>query len=172
MVDIKKTLGGLLPGKKNSTDGTDRPTAKRGMSLLSKLLLMLLAATMTAVVTISFLGYRHGEKQITETAFQQLLSLRVSKTQQVEWYFQNLRNVVRVLGQTPAVAKSMLLFNTSFLSLDNKPGDVDVLNDEQKDKLTDYYNKEYFPKLDQLKDGNANVEIFWPRSRTETADAC
>ncbi len=165
MVDIKKTLNGLLPGKKNVADGTDGPAPKRGMSLLSKLLLMLLAATMTAVVTIAFLGYRHGEQQIIETAFQQLRSLRVSKSQQVEWYFQNLRNVVRILGQTPTVAKSMQLFSTSFGSLDNKPGGVDVLNDEQKEKLTDYYNKEYFPKLDQLKGGKSNVEIFWPRSR-------
>ena len=89
---------------------------------------MLLAATMTAVVTIAFLGYNHGEKQITETAFQQLRSLRVSKSQQVEWYFQNLRNVVRILGQTPSIANSMQLFSTSFSSLDNKPGDVDILN--------------------------------------------
>ncbi len=165
MVDIKNTLKGLLPGNKNGAGSVGGRAERRGMSLLSKLLLMLLAATMTAVVTIAFLGYNHSEKQITETSFQQLRSLRVSKSQQVEWYFKNLRNVIRILGQTPAVAKSMLLFSTSFSSLDNKPGDVDVLNDEQKEKLTDYYNKEYFPKLDQLKDSKPNVEIFWPRSR-------
>ncbi len=162
MVNLKKTLSGFVARK---TSDAGELAEKRGMSLLSKLLLMLLAAAMTAVVTISFLGYRHGEQQITETAFQQLRSLRVSKSQQVEWYFKNLRNVVRILGQTPAITKSMQLFSTSFASLDNKPRDVDVLSDEQKENLGNYYNKEYFPKLDQLQDGKSNVEIFWPRSR-------
>ena len=165
MLNIKKLFNRTKTSKGEGSKTRHQTGKKRGMSLRSKLLLMLLAAGITAVVTISYLGYQHGEQQLAETSFEQLTSLRASKQQQIEWYFKSLRKTVRVLGQTPTVNEAMTLFSSMFPALDNSQDDEDVLSEAQSEKLADYYNKIYFPKLDQLEDGKSNVEIFWPRSK-------
>ena len=165
MLKLKKLFSRKKAVENDDTPPTEGTNQKRGMSLRSKLLLMLLAAGMTAVVTVAWLGYRHGEQQIMETSFEQLTSLRASKQQQVEWYFENLRRVVRIMGETPTVAEAMIMFGATFPALDNAEEDESILSEAQSDKLADYYKTVYFPKLDQLQDGKSNVEIFWPRSR-------
>ena len=70
---FKKNCSGRLMTSKKATEGqAGLSDERRGMSLRSKLLLMLLAAGMTSVVTISYLGYRHGEQQLIFTAFEKL----------------------------------------------------------------------------------------------------
>ena len=165
MPKLAKTLSRLIPEEKDAPVLLSTAADRRGISLRSKLLLMLLAAGMTSVIAIAWLGYRHGERQLEKNTFQQLTTLRASKKQQIEWYFDNLRNTTRIMGQTPSIGRAMQMFGTAFPLLDASEEDEDILSQAQQEKLAGFYEQEYFPKLDQLEDGKSNVEIFWPRSK-------
>ncbi len=134
----------------------------KGLALRSKLLLMLLASSMSAILVMAVLDYQHGGKELRKTVSDKLTAIRVAKTSQIEWYFNSIRSTVSVLGTSLSVREALMELNEGFnLQLSDTELSKDSIN-----KLNTYYQKEYLPRLEQVnKGGNLIVELFWPRSQ-------
>ncbi|MDJ0741953.1 MAG: hypothetical protein QNJ32_01185 [Xenococcaceae cyanobacterium MO_167.B27] len=53
-------------------------------------MLILLTVCISSIVAIAYIGYSSGQQALSDSIFNQLISLRDSKAYQIETYFKNL----------------------------------------------------------------------------------
>ena len=145
-----------------SGKGSKGARGQKGLALRSKLLLMLLISSMTAILVMAVLDYQHGRNRLEQNVKDKLDALRVSKSNQIEWYFNNMRSMISVLGESNAVRDALAEFKEGF---EHQFSDATLTPDQTK-ALSHFYQKDFLPKLEQInKGGNLIVELFWPRTK-------
>ncbi len=131
------------------------------LSVKSKLTLVLISLSLGSILIISFLAWSKARSTLTEKTFNQLTSVRASKSYQIESYFKTLRNHVDTLCEDRMVVTAMLDFNKQFKKLDQKndlPADLDAT-------LEKHYTKNFFPKLSKAIEGVPNFQTYRPDSK-------
>ena len=169
---MKNILGFVKKAGQQGDDGEEKQKTslsgaeRKGMSLRTKLLLMLLGAGMFSVLAISYLGYQHGEQELTKTTTEQMTLLRRTKQQQIEFYFEKLNANLVVLSDSSTVGQAMVAFSKAFAQLgvqkEGKP--TKDISPQKKELLENFYRSQFFPRIDEFSKGKSNVEIFWPRT--------
>jgi class 3 adenylate cyclase len=127
------------------------------LSIASKLIIMLLGVSSFSILLTAYLGYRSGRANLTERVFNHLTSVRVSKASQIESYFRTIRNHIETLSESPSIIEAMEEFSQAYRQLEN----VEV-SSAQKQKLKEYYEKEFFSRLDKIDKGIPVLEAFFP----------
>ena len=163
---FKKSTSNVEGDESDALNASPVNGTRKGLSLRTKLLLMLISAGMTAVLAISYLGYKHGEQQLTETTVEQLTLLRRSKQQQIEFYFEKLNSSLVVLSSSTTVSSALSDFSKAFAKLGKQKDGKTIkdLSSSKKDLLETFYKSKFFPKIDEFTNGKSNIEIFWPRT--------
>jgi hypothetical protein len=79
------------------------------LSIKSKLIAMLLAVSGCSIMAIAYLGYRSGQENLTERVFSQLTSVRASKADRIEAYFQMIPAAIvnRTIERQPSFAREI-----------------------------------------------------------------
>jgi class 3 adenylate cyclase len=131
------------------------------MGLRSKLMIMFLTISICSMVAIASISYQSGQKNLTERIYSQLTSIRSGKTAQIEGYFQNIRSQIETLSTDLMIVNAMKEFKQAYNQLNNQK-----LTPDMEEKLNNYYQREYLPKLNQSENGQPVLEQFKPNTIT------
>ncbi|NEP56682.1 MAG: HAMP domain-containing protein [Symploca sp. SIO2G7] len=147
----------------------------------SKLMLILVGVSLGSIVVIGFLSWERAKTNLRNTIRNQLTSIRYARANQVESFFENLRNHVVTLSDDRMVIEAMVEFNREFDQLnspdaflqeqaDNQDVPPEQTNnqgspDEWNKVLKGYYTEEFFPRLSQAVSGELNPGAYIPDSK-------
>lgn len=127
------------------------------LSIKSKLIIMMLAVSMSAIAVIGYLGHRSASLALEESSFNHMTSIRASKTYQIESYFKNIQNYVTMLGEDRMTVDAMNEFEQAYRDLANRE-----IPRDWNEKLEAYYLKEFLPKLENNAEGIPSLDAFKP----------
>lgn len=122
-------------------------------------MLILLIVCISSISAIAYIGYSNGKKALNDSIFNQLISLRESKEYQIENYFRDLRSQVQTLSQMPSVVTAMKGLKESFQEIEQKP-----VNPNWNQKLKDYYQEEFLPRLAKNVVGTPLLFSYMPKT--------
>jgi class 3 adenylate cyclase/HAMP domain-containing protein len=130
------------------------------LSIQSKLLLMLLLASIFSILATGYIGYTSGTEALSQSRFNELSNLRSAKVYQVQSYFQSINNHIQTLSEDRTLIEAVKSFTTAFNQL-NTSG---TLPPKAAETLTQFYRKEFIPRLQKNIDGVAILESYLPQT--------
>lgn len=132
-------------------------------SIKAKLMLVLLLISICSMVTIAFLSYESGKSGLTERIFDQLTGLRSAKVQQLEGYFENLRNEAETLSEDLMVINAMNEFKDAYNRLEKESK---TLPPDLAENLDKYYRENYLPTIAKIYPESINPDLYKAKSLT------
>ncbi len=129
-------------------------------SIKSKLLAMLLGVSLISIALVATLNYAASHDALRESVFNQLTSLRASKADQIERYFEERRTETGVLAGAALVHRAATALIAAYAGLDDAevpPG--------WDDSIRRFYDEEYLPLLSQHTRGAPTAERYLPQTR-------
>ena len=105
------------------------------VTIRSKLIVMLLAASSISIGVTAYVGYQSGRENLTERVFGQLTSLRAAKANQIESYMETIRNQAKTMGEDLSVQMAVVEFAEVYRALEDAPLPEDV-----ETKAKEYYS--------------------------------
>jgi class 3 adenylate cyclase len=138
---------------------TDAATAERPIhwGLAAKLFAVLALLGASAVVVTGVLGYINARDSLEEAIYHHLSSARQTKARQVESYFRDTRNDLRLLATTKMVVDAMRDFRAAFDELEQKE-----LTAELKGKVEAWYTANYLPDVHRQLGKDVALADFLP----------
>ena len=124
---------------------------KIGMS--TKVIALFLIAGLVPLGISGFIGQRTADKALKEQAFNQLVSIRETKKEQVEDYFSNIEKQITAYSKNQMIANAMEEFKTSF-KLFRQENEID---DSQlkgyRTALKTYYTRDFTKEYKRQNNG-------------------
>jgi len=114
----------------------------RKLGVQSKVLAMVLLASLLSLLLTGLLSYNIGSNVLTTAVTNQLVAMRNSRAEALKDYFGFLRNHVLTMSEGFLVVDSLRDFRAAYPKLQNIE-----LNPEQRKKLVAYYTDVFIPKL-------------------------
>lgn len=114
-----------------------------GVSIQSKLLVMLLGVSLLAVAVIGYVGFVNGRDSLRQAAVEQLTTVRELKSAAIETAFQNIQSSVRMDSRTADSVEASKAFDSAFASLSKQPADPN-----RDSALESYYEEKFIPELE------------------------
>ena len=132
------------------------------LSIKSKLMALLLGISLSSVLATGIVSWLRFKNTVESRMFKQLTSVRVSKSNQIESYIQSVRNHVETLSEDFMVISAMVEFNSAYKLLQNE-----VIPNQWREKIGDYYRQEFFPRLSKNIPGEQVLTNYSPREQAE-----
>ncbi|MEZ5843695.1 MAG: adenylate/guanylate cyclase domain-containing protein [Hyphomicrobiaceae bacterium] len=144
-----------------SADGSGAANTTRagGLSLRSKLLVMLLATSLVSTGLVTLIGLRNGTSTLRREVESRLTSLKSAKKGQVERYFRNLSATFGAFGNDIAMVSSLALLRDGFVAL-GSDGDAK----ERREKLARYYSESVVAWLKERHVEDVRADALVPRT--------
>lgn len=114
----------------------------RKLSIQSKLLLVLLLVSLTAVAAVTWISYQTGREAATEAARRQLTSVRATKANLVRVMLANLRDQITSFSTSRTALDSLKTFTAALDELGSKP-----LTAEEERTVETFYRDKFLPQL-------------------------
>ena len=111
------------------------------MKLRTKIIIAFVFIAVVSVFTIGFVGIATGKKTMENEAFNNLTAIRELKANQVEAYFEQIRNEVQSYSENLMVIDAINDFQNAFFK-------IEIKNLEEADidsSLKAYYKNEFLP---------------------------
>ena len=146
----------------------------RQLRIKSKVTIVLLIVTLGSVGAISLLTWQRARNILTQRIFEQLTSVRSSKSAEIESYFQFMYAQVETLAEDRTIVTAMVEFNRAFESLNQTISPEEeflpdsssaVLTEGWQQVLSNYYTQEFFPRLSENIEGRPIFEIYKPKQQ-------
>ena len=150
---------------------------KIGMS--TKVIALFLIAGLIPMGISGFVGQRTAKKALSEQSFNQLVSIRETKKEQVEEYFSNIEKQITAYSKDQMIVNAMEEFKTAF-KLFRKENDInDSQLKEYRTALKTYYTRDFTKEykrqnngrspdvdkyFDQLDNNSVLLQTFYIRS--------
>lgn len=132
----------------------------KNLSIRSKLLAILLGVSLGATLLVSFLAWERSRANLRGTIKDYLTSIRASNANQIESFFQGLRNHVETLSEDRMVVEAMVEFNRDYDELNNE-----YIPPEWSEEIRQYYEVSFFPRLGKAISGELSYETYEPGSQ-------
>jgi methyl-accepting chemotaxis protein len=132
---------------------------EKGLTVKTRLMIMLLIVSLICCGVMSYLGNRYGEKVIGQEVSDQLNLVRSSKKYQIEGYFRRISGILETLGQDASVIQAAQDFKTAFSSV----GKDKALNAQCSNKLTEHYTT-YMDSLAKNMDVKKDIDLYLPNT--------
>src|SRR5258708_22332860 len=138
---------------------TDAAVAERPprWGLAAKLFAVLALLGSSAVLVTGVLGYINARDSLEETIYRQLSAARQTKARQVESYFRDTRNDLRLLASTKMVIDAVRDFRSAFDELEHTEFPADL-----KSKVDAWYAANYLPDIRRQLGADAALADFLP----------
>ncbi len=135
------------------------------LSIQSKLLLMLLLISIASILTIGYIGYNSGKTALTSSIFNQLVSLRAGRAEEISSYFQVTENHVLTLSESPAIIDAMKGFKAAYQKINTVS-----LTSGQQQTIEKFYREDFIPGLSRnLSDGSTPLaETYLPQTAAQS----
>lgn len=127
------------------------------LSLKSKLVYMLLGVALGCIIVIGLQGLTHGKQEITRKVYDQLTSVRSSKTTELQKYFQQVRAELKSIAKNHTTVGAMREFESAFQRFKEE-----TISDGMLESLQQYYQTQFFPELKKNIDGEPELEFYVP----------
>jgi class 3 adenylate cyclase len=138
---------------------TDAAAAQRPArwGLAVKLFAVLALLGASAVLVTGVLGYIAGRDSLQRAIFRQLSAARQTKMRQVESYFRDTRNDLRLLASTKMVVDAMRDFRRTYEELEAKELPADMTK-----KVDRWYDANYLPDIKRQLGKDVALDAFLP----------
>ena len=127
------------------------------LDIQSKLLVMLLAVSILAALVVGAVGYVNGKDSLQQAAFNQVTSLRESRTTELKRSFRQFTQTVVAQTRNASVIGATKDFTSGWDDLQSRP-----VAAADHDKVEAWYRDSFVPQLDERSGGTANPEQFTP----------
>ncbi len=114
----------------------------------AKVLILALAVAIPSTVVVGAIGYFSGKAAIRQAKLDHLTSIRASKSNQIEFYFRQIRNQARTFSEDRMVVEAMRGLASAFGDLGQE-----ILTAGQSDVLADHYQTVFGSRLARLSPG-------------------
>ena len=131
--------------------------------LAAKIFAILILLGAVAVLVTGILGYVRARDALETTIYNQLTAAREAKARQVETYFRNIRNDLRLLATSKMVVDATRDLHTAYEQLDQKP-----VPDDMQRKVDDWYARNIIPDARRLLGKDAPVTGYLPNGPAAT----
>ena len=128
------------------------------MKLRTKIIIAFVFIAVVSVFTIGFVGIATGKKTMENEAFNNLTAIRELKANQVEAYFEQIRNEVQSYSENLMVIDAINDFQNAFFK-------IEIKNLEEADidsSLKAYYKNEFLPSLDSNSITTSSLAQYFP----------
>ena len=115
----------------------------KNIGIRTKLFLAVLALAVPALVLVGVLSYLGGKTAVKRTTLEHLTSVRASKANQIEGYFDQIRSQARTFAKNGMIIDAMMEFDEAHQAMDGV-----TLTPEQRDAVVAYYREEFLPRLE------------------------
>jgi len=122
-----------------------------------KLFLTVLMLAVPALILVGIFSYLGGKTAVERTTLEHLTSVRASKANQIERYFDQIRSLARTFAKDRMIVDAMVEFDDAHQSL----LDVD-LTGEQRDAVVSFYSEVYLPRLEDHTDAELDPATYLP----------
>ena len=131
----------------------------RKLGVQSKVLAMVLLASLLSLLLTGLVSYSIGSNVLTTAVTNQLVALRNSRAEALQDYFGFLRNHVLTSSEGFLVIDGLKDFRAAFPKLQNT-----TLSAEQQKKLVAYYTDVFIPKLKKNLEGEPALATYLPNT--------
>lgn len=114
------------------------------VSVKSKFLMIILGIAVLCISVVGFQGLQYGKKSLTKSMHDHLTSLKSARTQQIENYFKNNRNLMKTFASEHTIIDAMNKFSAAFKLLDIYQVGLDK---NSSNRVSDFYKKSFVVKL-------------------------
>ena len=133
-------------------------------SLQAKLLILVLAVTLTSIIVISYISISTLQNALESKALQQMVSIREVQKSALENQFNNYRKQIQTMAQSKYVIEAMKSFEKSFKSYPSEllQYEPQITLQQRSKELRSYYTGEFseeFQKRNGIKSDRIN-EVF------------
>lgn len=151
-----------------ATDGSSTPAAAatpevrlrrvRGrFSIQSKLITMLLGASIVSATVVGFIGYQTGQASLRNAAFDRLTQVRETQARQFVVQVADLKNALLVYTSGPVMAEAVQTFSAGFNELANAP-----IDPAQQQAIVNYYNNDLINPIERATGARLNLDVLLP----------
>ncbi|MEM1134649.1 MAG: GAF domain-containing protein [Bacteroidota bacterium] len=131
--------------------------------LNQKINAVLFFSSIFIILTMSFVGYYISQNYIKEQTFRHLTSIRESKKRNITQYFQQIKNQILTKAKGHTVINALKEFDAVFKKLQIHLT-TQELPIKVEQSLSNYYENEYIPRLNQNLTKEANSLYFLPQT--------
>jgi methyl-accepting chemotaxis protein WspA len=119
--------------------------------------IILLAVSFSSIFIVATLGLIWARQSLKTQIFNQLTSTKNTKAYQIEFYLQTIRHHIETLAEDKMIISAMMEFDQAFQNLNQQqlPADWD-------NKLTNFYQQEYFPRLSKAYFEELDLSFYKP----------
>ncbi len=134
--------------------------------IATKILLVTVFITLAVIVVSLAVSNYSTRKALEQEAFDRLTAVRALKSQQIEDYFESIRDQVVTFSEDRMIVDAMRSFSEAFRSLQGEL--VPRLADYEgySEAVENYYLEEFLPRLAENQDDIPQPEAYWPEERT------
>ncbi|MFO0876672.1 MAG: adenylate/guanylate cyclase domain-containing protein [Gemmataceae bacterium] len=127
------------------------------LSVQSRLVLLLLLVSLSSILAVGIVAYASATEALTTRTITRLENLRKARSDRLIERIDLLRNQVVTLSETGSVVEAMREFRQAYQKLTKVELPV-----PQVEKLRNYYEKEFLPRLSSNIDGEPLLETYLP----------
>jgi class 3 adenylate cyclase len=158
--DSSLRRGGRKPGRFGSAAGT---FVRRGLSIQSKLLIMLLGVSIGSTLVVGYIGYASGTDGLRQAEFDRMINLHEAKSDAIESLFTNIRSGLTLDSRGATGNQAAAEFSDAFAQLQNQP-----IDPAQKTAVDNYYDNSFIPRLNERSGSTSVSDVFVPQTSAET----
>jgi class 3 adenylate cyclase len=142
--------------------GRRRPTG--GLSIQSKLLIMLLSVSIGSTLIVGAVGYISGTNSLRDSAFDELTNVRESRSLAAETLFTNVTNTLVLESKGQTAINAAVDFTAGYDQLE-----AGTSTPEQRAAVDAYYDDVFVPAYEQRTGEDTSPGLFTPRTTAEIA---
>jgi class 3 adenylate cyclase len=136
-----------------------KPLRRGGLSIQSKLLIMLLAVSLVSSVIVGMIGFVSGRESLRAAAVEQLTTIRELRAHEMENAMASLQQGVTLDSRNLSAQNASIALNDGFAQLQNAS-----LTAEQEAELEAYYADTFIPALEERSNADYGESAFIPQS--------
>jgi serine phosphatase RsbU (regulator of sigma subunit)/anti-sigma regulatory factor (Ser/Thr protein kinase) len=112
-----------------------------------KILIILSSVAIVAVGINGYIGYTAAKTSLEEESFNKLTAICEMKANQIENYFEQIRNEVITFSEDRMIIDAMKAFKEGFRKIDTELGLGEAQRNDMKSKVVQFYKLNFLPSL-------------------------
>jgi class 3 adenylate cyclase len=136
---------------------------RTGLSLQSKLLIMLLSVSIGSTIAVGAVGYASGTESLRDAAYDRLTSLREGRALAMESLLETITDNIVLASKGQTTVEATREFTSGFDALDAIP-----VNPQEAEAVQQYYDNVFVPSLEENGGIETDSALFVPEGAAQT----
>lgn len=136
-----------------------RRRARPGLSIQSKLLVMLLGVSLVSSLIVGAIGFVNGRQSLHDSAVDQLITIRSMRAAEMTNAIEGIRSGASMDSRNLSAQSMSTALNDAFAQLQQQ-----TIAPEQEQRLRDYYADRFIPQLEEAAGDEYGESAFIPES--------